>query len=129
MGKLSSAAKEITSGIPVIAGLEKITTDLVIAGYPNGITVTGADLLDAVDQNTGEAKKYGVVTFQEDVTKYMPCGQQLTEIIEKWFEITNAPDGMQLSAALRQEGGVKIKLEKSRTQGGRSFTKATVIEG
>lgn len=129
MGKFSAAAKEITSGSPVIAGLEKLTTDLLIAAYPNGITVTGADLLNAVDQNTGEEKQYCVITFAEDPSKYVPGGQQLTEIVKKWFDLSGAPDGMQLSAALRQEGGVKIKLEKSRTQSGRSFTKVSVIEG
>ena len=129
MGKFSAAAKEITSGSPVIAGLEKITTDLVIAAYPNGITVNGADLITTADPDTQEEKQYSVVTFAEDPTKYVPGGKQLTEIVKKWFDVSKAPDGMQLSVALRQEGGVKIKLEKSRTQSGRTFTKVTIIEG
>lgn len=129
MGKFSSAAKEITSGSPVIAGLEKIGTDLIIVGYPNGITVNGADLITTADPETQEEKQYCVITFAEDPTKFVPGGKQLTEIVKKWFDVSKASDGMQLSAALRQEGGVKIKLDKSRTQSGRTFTKVTVIEG
>ena len=129
MGKFSSAAKEITGGSTVIAGLEKITTDLLIAAYPNGITVNGADLITTSDNDTGEEKQFCVITFAEDPTKYASGGKQLTEIVKKWFDVSKAPDGMQLSAALRQEGGVKIKLEKERTQAGRTFTKVTVIEG
>ena len=127
--KFSTAAKEITGGSQVIAGLEKINNDLLIAAYPNGITINGADLITSADGDTGEEKQFCVFTFAEDQTKYASGGKQLTEIVRKWFELTKAADGMQLSAALRQEGGVKVKLEKSRTQSGRTFTKVTVLEG
>ena len=113
----------------MIAGLEKIENDLLIAAYPDGFTINGADLINGTDQETGETKQFCVFTIAEDPTKYASGGMQLTEMVKEWFELTGAPDGMQLSAALRQEGGVKVKLEKVKTQSGRKFTKVTVLEG
>lgn len=127
-GKFSSVAKEITGGSQVIAGLEKIENDMLIAAYPEGITINGADLIKTTDQETGEEKEFCVFTFAEDPKKYASGGKQLTEIVKRWFEISGAPDGMQLSAALRQEGGVKVKLEKKKTQSGRKFTSVTVLD-
>lgn len=126
-GKFSSVAKEITGGSQVIAGLEKIENDMLIAAYPEGITINGADLIKTTDQETGDEKEFCVFTFAEDPKKYASGGMQLTEIVKRWFEISGAPDGMQLSAALRQEGGVKVKLEKKKTQSGRKFTSVTVL--
>lgn len=127
-GKFSSVAKEITGGSQVIAGLEKIENDMLIAAYPEGITINGADLIKTTDQETGEEKEFCVFTFAEDPKKYASGGKQLTEIVKRWFEISGASDGMQLSAALRQEGGVKVKLEKKKTQSGRKFTSVTVLD-
>lgn len=127
-GKFSSVAKEITGGSQVIAGLEKIENDMLIAAYPEGITINGADLIKTTDQETGEEKEFCVFTFAEDPKKYASGGKQLTEIVKRWFDISGAPDGMQLSAALRQEGGVKVKLEKKKTQSGRKFTSVTVLD-
>lgn len=127
--KFTQAAKKVTGGSEVIAGLEKIENDLLIAAYPNGFTINGADLINSTDQDTGETKQFCVFTFAEDPSKYASGGKQLTEMVKEWFALTGAPDGMQLSAALRQEGGVKVKLEKVKTQSGRKFTKVTVLEG
>ena len=41
--KFASVAKKVTGGSEVIAGLEKIENDLLIAAYPGGITINGAD--------------------------------------------------------------------------------------
>lgn len=125
--KFVESAKKVSGGSEVIAGLEKIENDLLIAAYPNGITINGADLINTTDQETGESKQFCVFTFAEDPTKYASGGKQLTEIVTEWFKITGAPNGMQLSAALRQEGGVKVKLEKVKAQNGRKFTKVTVL--
>jgi len=125
--KFAESAKKVSGGSEVIAGLEKIENDLLIAAYPNGITINGADLINTTDQETGESKQFCVFTFAEDPTKYASGGKQLTEIVTEWFKMTGAPDGMQLSAALRQEGGVKVKLEKVKAQNGRKFTKVTVL--
>ena len=128
--KFSAAAKKVTGGSEVIDGREKIENDLLIAAYPNGITIIGADLINSTDQDTGEGKQFCVYTFAEDPTKYASGGQQLTEMVKEWFSMTGAKDGVELSAALKAEGGVKVKLEKVNTQtAGRKFTKVTVLEG
>lgn len=126
--KFSKVAKKVVGGSEVIAGLEKIENDMLIAAYPNGITINGADLLNSTDQETGEGKQFCVFTFAEDPAKYASGGKQLTDIVKSWFELTGASDGMQLTAALREEGGVKIKLEKAKTNSGRKFTKVTVLD-
>lgn len=126
--KFAAAAAKVSGGSEVIAGLEKIENDLLIAAYPNGITITGADILTGTDE-AGDTKEFCVFTFFEDQTKYCSGGKQLTEIVREWFKISGAQNGVQLSEQLKQEGGVKVKLEKVKTQGGRKFTKVTVLEG
>lgn len=127
-GKFSSIAKEITGGSQVIAGLEKLENDMLIAAYPGGITINGADLIKTTDQETGEEKEFCVFTFAEDPKKYASGGKQLTEIVKKWFSAADTTDGVTLSKLLKEEGGVKVKLEKKKTQSGRKFTSVTVLD-
>lgn len=56
--KFRAAAKKVTGGSEVIAGLEKIENGLLITAYPNGFTINGADLINGIDQDTGESKQF-----------------------------------------------------------------------
>ena len=126
MGKFTEAAKKVVGGSKVIEDHEKIKTDLLIAAYPNGFTIDGADLVTTIDEKTKEPKQFCVFTIKEDPTKYASGGQALTEIVRDWM--SGYEDGVELSNALKAEGGVKIKLEKTQTRGGNTFTSVTVLD-
>lgn len=125
MKDFKKVAQDATSGSFVMVGREAIKTDLVIAGYPNGITINGADLISTTDTKTGEQKTYAACTFIEDDTKYVNGGTALTNIVREWMDGYESAELM--SADLKAAGGVKIKLSKEMTKDGKSFTKVTVV--
>ena len=72
MNKFTEKAKKVLGGSEVIAGLEKVENDLLIATYP---------------------------------------------------------DAMQFSAALRQEGGIKVKLSKKKSRSnGQPYTAVEIVD-
>lgn len=125
MKDFKKVAADAVSGSFVMQGREAIKTDLVIAGYPEGITITGADLITTTDAKTGEQKIYAACLFQEDVTKYINGGASLTNIVREWMDGYDSAEAM--SADLKASGGVKIKLIKKLTKDGKSFTEVTVV--
>lgn len=126
MGRFTEAAKNIVGGSKVIEGREKIKTDLLIAAYPDGFTIDGADLISTTDEKTKAQKQFCVFTIMEDPTKYASGGQALTEVVQDWM--SGFDDGVKLSEALKVEGGVKVKLEKIQTRNGNTFTSVTILD-
>ena len=125
MKDFKKVAQEATSGSFVMQGREAIKTDLAIAAYPNGITITGADLITTTDVKTGEQKTYAACLFAEDDSKYINGGASLTNIAREWLEGYDSAEAM--SADLKASGGVKVKLSKKMTKDGKSFTEVTVL--
>ena len=131
MGKFGAAAKEaaneIGGGSALAEGRDKIKIDLLIAAYPNGFTIDQADLITKTDKDTGDEKTYCLFTIKEDPTKFATGGMALTAIVQKWASMF--PDMETMNAALRQEGGCKVKLEKKfNQQTGRTFTDVMVLD-
>ena len=99
---------------------EKLSTEDVIALYPEGITI---EEFDSVMMKEGQ---YYVCTFKEEPTKYLNCGSVLSKIFDTYVsafdgDITGASEGLKAS------GGLRVKLSKSRTRGGNNITTVTVI--
>ena len=65
MKDFKKAAQAATSGSFIMEGREKMEMTLLIATYPEGVTVNGADLIN------GDSGLYAAVTFVEDPKKYM----------------------------------------------------------
>lgn len=120
MKDFKKAATSATSNSSfIMEGREKIANDLLIATYPDGITITGADLI------TGDNGQYAVCTFAENDGQYINGGKMLTDIVKEWLDgYTGAED---MSADLKAAGGVKIKLTKTKTKGGRDFVAVTIL--
>jgi len=124
MKDFRQAAIDHNAGSFATAGREKMDVDLVIAAYPDGITVTGADLISYED-NDGKNVEYAAVNFKEDPTKYFNAGSALTGIVKDWFE--GYQDYETMSKDLAAAGGVKVKMSKTRTKKGNNFTEVTII--
>lgn len=118
-------AQEAVAGSFIMQGREAIKTEIVIASYPDGITVIGADMISTTDTKTGELKEYASVIYAEDDTHYMNGGAALTDIVRAWGEGFESYEEM--SEALKQAGGVKIKMHRTTTKNGNNYTEVTVV--
>ena len=99
---------------------EKISTEDLIATYPEGITV------NAFDFATVQNKTFAVVTFNEDDTKYYNGGTVLTKMCVVWAS-GFAGDPEAASTALAKSGGVKLKFTEAKTKSGNNVTTITVV--
>ena len=120
MKDFKKAATSATSNSSfIMEGREKIGNDLLIATYPDGITITGADLI------TGENGQYAVCTFAENDKQFINGGKMLTDIVKEWLDGYTGAEEM--SADLKASGGVKMKFEKTKTKSGRDFVSVTIV--
>lgn len=119
MKDFRKAALDNVSGSFIYKDREKIDKDLLIATYPDGVTVTGADLV------SGENGIYAVAIFAENPKQYFNGGKALTDIVKEWS--VGYEDCEAMSTDLQASGGVKIKLTKTKTKSGHDFTAVTIV--
>lgn len=119
MKDFKKAAQAVQNGSFILDGKEKIDTALLIATYPDGVTINGADLLQ------GDNGLYAACTFAEDPSKYFFGGKMITDIVKEWSE--GYEDLEVMSKDLAAAGGVKVKLAKTRTKTGRDFVTVTIL--
>lgn len=121
------AKKVADNNSPILEGREKLTVEEIISRYPDGVTVTGADLL------TGKHGTYAAATFAEEDGFYFNGGKSFTDIVKEWAkpytpEGSTVPDCVIMSVDLAEAGGVKMRFEKTKTQSGNNFTKVEVVD-
>lgn len=121
---IKDKAKKLVGGCELIEGLEKISNDLLVATYPDGLTIDAIAFLTTVDEKTKEEKEFVVFTIKEAPGRYGAGGQILTETFQEL--VKDYADIDEFNAALKAEGGLKVKLtiKKSRT----STNKYTAVE-
>lgn len=128
MSRFTDLAKKKTAGSPVLSERTKISTDEIIARYPNGVTINGFDFL------TGKNGRYVVCAFQNDPGRYFNGGKILTEIFESFVaeyqtEETSFSDAMDACMKdFAKEGGLKVKLSDGRTKDGNRVTLVEVLD-
>ncbi len=113
-------AIQATTLSPLMADKEKVSTEEVISQYPEGITITS---FDSVTMNDGQ---YYVATFKENEGVYINCGQILSKVFDRFVSAFDG-DIAGASESLKAHGGLKVKLNKSRTRGGNNITTVTVV--
>lgn len=119
MSKLSDIAKKTVGNGGLTGGLEKIKLDDVIKTYPEGVSITGTDLINF------NGNSFPVFTFAEDETKYFSGGKALREMVEAWIEEYDG-DLSAVNDDLRTEH-VKIRMRKVTTKGGKTFTAVAIL--
>lgn len=115
-----SLATAATTLSPLMTDRIKLSTDEIISQYPEGITITEFDSITMKDS------QYYIATFAEDDKAYINCGQILSKVFDRFVEAFDG-DIAGASETLKTQGGLKVKLNKSRTRGGNSITTVTVI--
>lgn len=115
-----SLALAATTLSPLMTDRIKLSTDEIISQYPDGITITEFDSITMKDS------QYYIATFAEDEKAYINCGQILSKVFDRFVEAFDG-DIAGASETLKAQGGLRVKLNKSRTRGGNSITTVTVI--
>ncbi len=125
MNKFTQAAIQETTLSPVMEGRSKIPMKEIKERYPDGVTVTEFDFLTTNDPKKGQST-FPVLAFAEDPAGCFFGGEVLNRICRKWADLYDG-DVTAASEALKQAGGVKIRLYSSETRSGNSFTAAEII--
>lgn len=119
--KFYEIAEQALGNSPIMTGREKISTEDVIKKYPDGITLTGFDVLDNGKDG------YAVFTFAEDPDKFVNGGALLSKMAFEWVKafdgnITDASD------ELAKCGGVRVRLYPKKTKRGNSITAVEIVK-
>lgn len=114
----------------IMVGRSKLETEDVIN---QELTIVGFDFAPkfdqkgrpVVDETTGEADVFGVVTFAEHPDKYYCVGAVFTKVCKAWAADFTSPEDA--SAALVAEGGVKVRFTPSKTKTGNNLTSVEIL--
>lgn len=119
--KFYEIAEQALGNSPVITGREKITTEKIIELYPEGITLTGFDILDNGKDG------YAVFTFAEEPEKFINGGTLLTKMAFEWVK---AFDGVIADASdeLARCGGIRVRLSTKKTKRGNTITAVAIVK-
>lgn len=125
------SAQEETLLSPVMVGRDKLDTDDIIDreltivefGFAPKFDQTGNRI---VDETTGEIESFGVVVFAEMPDKYYCVGTVFSKVCRAWAAgFDNDP--AKASAALAQEGGVRVRFTPSKTKKGNNLTAVEIL--
>lgn len=120
MYNFAERAKKKTTAPAIMDGKAQIKTDDLIRAYPNGVTVTGFDMLN------GDDNEFAVLTYGEDSTKFFYGGCVMTKVVNSWIADFDGDIDVACDA-LRQSGGVKVKFEHAKTRKGNNITRVSIV--
>ena len=122
MKNLREIAQQQTLLSKLMEGREKITLKKLVTAYPNGVTVTGVDMVP--DAKTGEM--YSIFTFSENEKLFASGGIVFNKVVNAWLsEYDN--DIEMLNHDLSEMGGVKVKFTYGKTGNNRDIVKCEIL--
>lgn len=113
MKDFKAAAKikaEERGGCELFENRDVLKNDMVIALYPEGVTITKADIWAGKDEK-GNDYEMAAYLIKEDPTKACKGGLVLVKIIKEWISMYDG-DVDAMNKDLEASGGVKVKLRK-----------------
>lgn len=102
----------------------KVDTADIVAKYPDGITITAADMVEY--EKDGKPVEYPILLFKENEGAFYAGGIVLKKIVAAWASGFDG-DYSALSAELEKSGGVKVKLTTGRSKTGNPLTNVEVL--
>lgn len=121
----ANLARKATTLSPLMENRAKMSVQQIIEQYPEGITVAEFDLITTTDN--GEPVSYPVMTFAEEPDKFAFGGLVMRKIVDSWVAAFDG-DIEACSAALKANGGVKLRFAHDTTKDGkRNITTIEVI--
>ena len=125
--KFTEMAKASTEGLStfITKDREKRTNEQMLASYPKGFTIIGAEIYHGVK----DGKEYDTPRYivKEDSKIFANGGKALADIVRKWVEGYEG-DFEKMSADLEKSGGVKVKLTPTKTKDGKPFTAIEILD-
>lgn len=128
-GKFSKIAQETTLLSPIMVGKEKLNTEDILN---KELTIIGFDFAPKFDEegrpvvdDNGEVDTFGVVVFNEMTDKYYCVGAVFSKVCHAWAAGFDNPE--EASAALKEEGGVRVKFTSSKTKKGKNLTAVEIL--
>lgn len=118
-------AKKETTLSPVLQGRTKVSVADIISKYPDGVTIMEFDLIRTKDKK-GVESEYPVIAIKEDSAVCFFGGFVLHRIVKEWAELYSG-DVAEASRNLAEAGGVKIKMQESKTNSGNNITTVEVV--
>ena len=119
--KFTQQAKQALGGSPIMNGRSKMSTEEIIAKYPEGITINGFDVI-----NKADGTSYPVFSIAEDDTVFFNGGSLAQKIVEQWLK-EGYGDLEGINAELKKEGA-KFVLGKGKTKSNKTITTYTPVE-
>ena len=127
MVDFKKVASDAAASSFIMSGRTEMKNDAVIAGFPNGVTITGFDIIPVTKDN-GDASEMPVYTIAENDKVFCKGGSAHVKIFHAWLDA--AGDGATcegVSADLKSTGGVKVKNIKIPLKNGRTFTNVEIL--
>lgn len=122
MANFREIAAKTLSLSDLMAGREKMTTEDLIG---QTVTCVEFDFATITDPKQGE-KTFPVLIFAEYPDHYYTGGTLLNKMCQAWAAEYDG-DISAASAALSDEGGVKIRFAAGKTKSGNNLTNITVM--
>lgn len=127
MLNFKQVASDAVASSPIMANRTEMKNDAVITGFPQGVTITGFDIIP-ITNDDGTPAEMPVYTIAENDKVYCKGGSAHTKIFHAWIEASG--DGAtceSVSAELKASGGVKVMNKKIPLKAGRTYTTVTVV--
>lgn len=121
----AKAKAEERGGSVLMKDREILKNDMVIALYPDGVTIIAADVYHGKDDK-GVDYDMAVYLIKEDPSKACKGGKVLSNIFEEWLAGYDG-DMEAMNRDLAAAGGVKVKLSKVFTKQGKTVTNVEVL--
>lgn len=119
MANFKQKAKDAIVLSDLMNGRTKLSTDEIIAKFPQGFTISDFDII-----NDGKSE-YPVFTVKEDAGICFFGGAILNSMVTAWCEGYESLE--KCREDFRAEGGVPIKLYTGRTKSGNNLTKVEIL--
>lgn len=112
-------------GCELFEGKTVLKNDMVIAMFPDGVTITAAEVFAGLDDKN-EPYEMAAYQIKEDPEKGCKGGKVLVKIFKEWAAAYNG-DFAAMNKDLAASGGVKVKLKKVLTDKNKVVTNVEVL--
>lgn len=122
-----SVARKQTTASPVMEGRDKVSMEELIK-RGGIVTVNEFDFMQETDRRTGEVKVYPVFSTVEYPNEFCFGGIVLKNICDAWMDSFGSNNTDEVSKALKESGGVRMKFTPGKTKDGRQCTNIDILD-
>ena len=118
-------AEKVLTISPVIVGKNKLTTEEVLAAYPDGVHINAVDFLKSTKP---DAPDYAVLNIAEDSSVWFSGGERLSTLFSAYLANDEIGGDLAVLNAYLAEHPIHVLLSKGRTKKGNPITLVEVVK-